>query len=122
MLCLIALPAFAQDKADWAFYGSVRMWTSWEDWDSNAPTRTDFGAPGTKRSGSYSVGTSKFDDSDLWWGMQYNARIGANVKWGNVGGRFEYGHLNSEGSGTGADTAHVRLLYGDWISGPASSA
>jgi len=117
MLCLIALPAFAQDKADWAFYGSVRMWTSWEDWDQDAPN-VNFGAPGPKRSGSYAVGTSKFDDSDLWWGMQYNARIGANVKWGNVGGRFEYGHLNTEGSGTGADTAHVRLLYGDWNFGP----
>jgi len=117
MLCLMALPAFAQDKADWAFYGSVRMWTSWEDWDQDAPN-VNFGAPGTKRSGSYAVGTSKFDDSDLWWGMQYNARIGANVKWGNVGGRFEYGHLNTEGSGTGADTAHVRLLYGDWNFGP----
>lgn len=117
MLCLIALPAIAQDKADWAFYGSVRMWTSWEDWDESAPN-VNFGAPGTKRSGSYSVGTSDFGDSDLWWGMQYNARIGANVKWGNVGGRFEYGHLNTEGSSTGADTAHVRLLYGDWNFGP----
>lgn len=118
MLCLMALPAFAQDKADWAFYGSVRMWTSWEDWDANAPTQTNFGAPGTKRSGNYAVGTSNFDDSDLWWGMQYNARIGANVKWGNVAGRFEYGHLNVEGSPTGGDTAHVRLLYGDWNFGP----
>ena len=118
MLCLIALPAFAQDKADWVFYGSVRMWTSWEDWDQNAPSAVNFGSPSTKRSGSWSSGTNKFDDSDLWWGMQYNARIGANVKWGNVGGRFEYGHLNSEGSGTGNDTAHVRLLYGDWNFGP----
>jgi len=118
MLCLIALPAFAQDKADWAFYGSVRMWTSWEDWDKNAPTATNFGAPGTKRSGSYTAGGQNFDDSDLWWGEQYNARIGASVKWGNVGGRFEYGNAGAEGSGTGADTVHIRLLYGDWNFGP----
>lgn len=123
MLCLIALPAFAQDKADWAFYGSVRFWTSWEDWDKNALTGINYGAPTPKRSGSYIStigGSTRYDDADLWWGMQYNARIGANVKWGNIGGRFEYGHLNTEGSSTGADTAHVRLLYGTWNFGPGT--
>jgi hypothetical protein len=118
LLCVFALPAFAQDKADWAFYGSIRFWTEWESWDKEAPTSLDFGSPSTKRSGNYVSGTNRFDDSDLWWGMQYNARIGANVKWGNVSGRVEWGHQSVEGSATNADTAHVRLLYADWNFGP----
>ena len=27
VMIFAALPALAQDKADWAFYGSVRIWT-----------------------------------------------------------------------------------------------
>ena len=115
LLCVFALPAFAQDKADWSFYGSIRLWTAWESYDKEAPA-INFGAPNTFRNQPHwptgsAVG---FDDSDLWFGMQYNARIGANVKWGDVGGRFEFGNLAQEGSGTGADSEHVRLLYGTW--------
>jgi len=128
VMAFAALPAFAQDKADWAFYGSVRMWTAWEAVDSDTPpqlsnsgffpvastaavARTIPGAQNSKASVVGSPGldrpaitpTSAMDDSELSWLLQGNSRIGANVKWGNVGGRFEYG------SGP-----NLRLLYGTW--------
>jgi hypothetical protein len=46
---------------------------------------------------------TNWNDSDLSWDLQGNSRIGANVKAGDIGGRFEYG--------TGVNT---RLLYGTW--------
>ena len=113
----LALPATAQDKADWSFYGSVRMWTAWESVDSDTPPQlSSSGAAGnffqvgvTKaRAQQFSDGTTSGDD-DVAWLLQGNSRIGANVKWGNVGGRFEYG------SGP-----NLRLLYGDWNFGPGT--
>jgi len=77
------VPAMA---ADWGFYGSARMGTFME-------------------SDSKEVGTTGYDDDDLGWGLQSNARIGANVKAGDIGGRFEYGHTT---------TVNLRLLYGTW--------
>ena len=43
VMAFAALPAFAQDKADWAFYGSVRMWTAWESVDDNTPPQLSNG-------------------------------------------------------------------------------
>jgi hypothetical protein len=74
------VPAMA---ADWSFYGSSRLSTFWADVDPDAP-------------GAQS-------DKDLTWDLQGNSRIGANVKAGDIGGRFEYG--------TGIN---LRLLYGTW--------
>jgi hypothetical protein len=111
-----ALPAFAQDKADWAFYGSVRMWTAWEKVDSDTPPQlSSQGAPGsffqvaTTKAKAYTIGGDLNGDGDLAWLLQGNSRIGANVKWGNVGGAFEYG------SGP-----NLRLLYGTWNFGPGT--
>ena len=39
VMAFAALPAFAQDKADWSFYGSVRMWTAWESVDDDTPNQ-----------------------------------------------------------------------------------
>jgi len=72
-----ALPAAA---ADWGFYGSSRMTTFYTSQDEDAG-----------------------DDAGLTWAQQGNSRIGANVKGGDITGRFEYG--------TGVNT---RLLYADW--------
>jgi len=72
------VPAMA---ADWGFYGSSRMTTFFSDVEPEG-------------------GTS---DTDLAWDLQSNSRIGANVKAGDIGGRFEYG------SGP-----NLRLLYGTW--------
>lgn len=94
------LPALAQDKAEWGFYGSARMWTAWEMKDKK--TVAAAGLLGTP-------GLAGFDDDDLNWDIQSNSRIGANVKFGNVGGRFEYG--------TGIN---LRLLYGTWNFGPGT--
>ena len=75
------VPAMA---ADWSFYGSARM-STFMDSDSEEVTGTNW------------------DDDDLTWALQGNSRIGANVKAGAIGGRFEYG--------TGVN---LRLLYGTW--------
>jgi hypothetical protein len=74
-------------SADWSFYGSSRMTTFYYDVD---PPQGD-------------------DDTDLTWDLQGNSRIGANVKAGDVSGRFEYG--------TGIN---LRLLYGTWNFGGGS--
>ena len=105
-----ALPAFAQEKADWSFYGSVRMWTAWEQVQSDTPPQLSsqgatgsFFAVGTSKSKAYTIGTDQYSDGNLAWLLQSNSRIGANVKWGNIGGAFEYG-----------STPYLRLLYGTW--------
>jgi hypothetical protein len=57
--------------ADWAFYGSARVATFWENQDvDNNPTA---------------------EDEDLLWFIQGNSRIGAKVKHDTVAGHFEYG-------------------------------
>ena len=116
VMIFAALPAFAQDKADWAFYGSVRMWTAWESVDNNTPPQlSSQGTPGsffqnaTSKARAFSIGTTTYDDADLAWLLQGNSRIGARVKWGNVGGAFEYG------SGP-----NLRLLFGTWNFGPGT--
>jgi hypothetical protein len=94
------MPVMAQDKAEWGFYGSARMWTAWEMDDKDTPAGL-IGSPGI-------LG---FDDDDLNWGLQSNSRIGATVKFGDVGGRFEYGHTG---------TVNTRLIYGTWNFGPGT--
>lgn len=79
------VPAMA---ADWSFYGSSRVYTGWMD-DSKEVA----GLGG------------EVDDADLSWNQQTNARIGANVKAGALGGNFEYGH---------SSTVNLRKLFGTW--------
>jgi len=123
VMILAALPAFAQDKADWAFYGSVRMWTAWESVDSDTPPQLastgaagSFFAVGTTRARAFSYGGENNGDDELAWMLQTNSRVGANVKWGNIGGRFELGMGNTEGSAV----VSLRLLYGTWNFGPGT--
>jgi hypothetical protein len=71
--------------ADWNFYGSARFATFSNDVDPQT------------------AGVES--DADTDWSLQGNARIGANVSAGDVGGRFEYGY--------GA-TPTLRILYGSW--------
>jgi len=77
------VPAMA---ADWGFYGSARM--------------TTFNNDVTP------AGVNPQSDEDLIWDMQGNSRIGANVKAGAIGGKFEYG--------TGGGNANIRQLFGTW--------
>ncbi len=67
--------------ADWDLYGSARVNTWWTDYSE------DLG-----------------DDTQLNHNLQGNARIGAFVDAGAIGGRFEYGH--------GGGNTGLRLLYG----------
>lgn len=69
--------------ADWNFYGSARFATFSNDVDTKV------------------VGVES--DTDTQWALQGNARIGATVSAGDVGGGFEYG------SGP-----NLRKLYGTW--------
>lgn len=75
------VPAMA---ADWGFYGSARMSTFM---DTNSEELT----------------TTGDSESDLTWNIQGNSRLGANVKAGDIGGKFEYG--------TGVN---LRQLFGTW--------
>jgi len=109
VMAFAALPAFAQDKADWSFYGSVRMWTAWESVDDDTPNQLSNSgffpvAATSAKSINYSVDGNQGDDEFAYL-LQSNSRIGARVKWGNIGGAFEYGH---------STTANLRLLYGTW--------
>jgi hypothetical protein len=70
--------------ADWNFYGSARFDTFSHD-------------------NSKEVTGTGYSDADTQWTTASNARIGANVSAGDVGGRFEYG-----------PTPNLRLLYGTW--------
>jgi len=122
VMIFAALPAFAQDKADWAFYGSARMWTAWEKVDDNTPPQlASGGASGSffpvavTHSRAYTIGTNANSDSELAWLLQSNSRFGANVKWGNVGGGMELGVGGVNLSSNAQDnTVYLRLLYGTW--------
>ena len=81
LIVAFTVPAMA---ADWGFYGSSRM-TTFNTTLSKEVTGTDF------------------DDADWAWTQQSNSRIGANVKAGAIGGKFEYG--------TGIN---LRQLFGTW--------
>jgi hypothetical protein len=74
------VPAMA---ADWGFYGSARM--------------------GTFQNDVTPAGLNPQSDDDLTWDLQGNSRIGADVKAGAIGGKFEYG--------TGIN---LRQLFGTW--------
>jgi len=119
-MVIMAMPAFAQDKADWAFYGQARMWTSWESADEEtAIAAPNFaGLSAGSRSRGWNAGGVLQDDSDLDWKLQTNSRLGANVKWGNVGGQVEFGNA---GGDPGTDFgATWRLMYGTWNFGPGT--
>ena len=86
--------------ADWNFYGSSRVATFWTTTDDESVNNTLPISP-------TAPATSPFkridDDTDVTWALQGNARIGATVSNGDVGGGFEYG------SGP-----NLRKLYGTW--------
>jgi hypothetical protein len=120
VMAFAALPAFAQDKADWSFYGSVRMWTAWESVKAEtpailsgtgaAPFLGQYAYQGFANAQRWINADGNYEgDAGLAWELQGNSRIGANVKWGNVSGAFEY-----------SSTPGLRLLYGTWNFGPGS--
>ena len=77
-----AVPA---EAVEWKLYGSARVRTWYYDhhYEDSEPAFT----------------------SQTIWGLQGNSRIGATVKSGDFGGRFEYG---------GSSNIRLRLLYGTW--------
>jgi hypothetical protein len=86
--------------AEWNFYGSSRMTTVYYDKSKEV------------------VGTN-FDDQDMTWTSQTNARIGSKVKASDaVSGRFEMGMSNNNKAG--GDTVWLRLMYGEYNFGSGS--
>jgi hypothetical protein len=106
------LPAMAQSQ--WSFYGSARMWTSYEKVSKEVPvflssTVSEFVSGTGTRATAWGGGTSGIslqDDAEIDWKLQTNSRVGALVKWGDISGAFEYG--------TSGGNANIRLLYGKW--------
>lgn len=76
--------------ADWNFYGHARFATFSVNNDEDSINKNG-ALPASE------------DETDTQWALQGNARIGATVKAGDVGGGFEYG------SGP-----NLRKLYGTW--------
>ncbi|MCF8052188.1 MAG: hypothetical protein K9L59_13180 [Desulfobacterales bacterium] len=87
---LVAGFAVTATAADWNFYGHARMATFSVDKDKDSVNKNP----------NLPAGDS---EADTMWTLQGNARIGATVKAGDVGGGFEYG------SGP-----NLRKLYGTW--------
>ncbi len=86
----MAMPAMAQDKAEWSFYGSARVKTFSYDDD--------------KMSGlAPNPGVNGFDDRDTVWSMQGTSRFGANVSAGDISGRVEI-----------RETDEFRVMWGEW--------
>jgi hypothetical protein len=79
----------------WSFYGSARFATFYETSDDEF--NDSYGM--TDLSGA--------DSKTTRWGMAGNSRIGAKVKKGDFGGRFELGLKENQGVGT-------RLMYGTY--------
>jgi len=110
ILAVIAMVgAFAATSmaAEWSFYGSARMNTTYYD-------------------KSKEVAGGDFDDQDMTWALQTNTRIGAKVKASDaVSGRFEFAVSPVDGVSatpgatdkTGVDT---RLMYGEYNFGSGS--
>lgn len=118
-----ALPAFAQDKAEWNWYGSVRMWTAWE----NTSEETRLAAAlnnGSKARGWNALtapGVFEAQDDDVVdWQLQTNSRIGTNVKWGSVGGTVEFGQDGTAWNGSNDTRASIRLMSATWNFGPGT--
>ncbi len=93
--------------ADWNFYGSARVNTSYSKIDKSPFTST----PGVLGLGA--LANTNPDTDNFVQNLQGNARIGAKVKVSDtLNGRFEYGAQSGN--------ANLRLLYGDWNFGAGS--
>jgi hypothetical protein len=113
-----ALPAAAQDKAEWSWYGQARMWTAWEKVDEETIVG---GAAGSKaRAWNPGFGLPTQDDKTIDWQLQTNARLGVNVKWGNVGGTVEFGNGGTPVNGSADVAATFRQFFGTWNFGPGT--
>lgn len=83
--------------AEWDLYGSARVATFWTDYDADYPA-------GVGYFGDFA------DTTQLNHNLQGNARIGATVQNGPIGGAFEYG--------ASGGNANIRLLYATFDIGP----
>lgn len=95
--------AFA--AAEWNFYGSARVNTTYTEFDNDSFSNISQGSALGFPSG--------FDTENYEQRLYGNARIGAKVKVNDeITGRFEYGALGSN--------ANIRILWGEWNFGAGS--
>jgi len=81
-----------KSSAEWSFYGNARMATYF--WDVEPE-----GVEG---------------DTDLQWDLQGNSRLGANAKFGSIGGNVELGLYPQSGRKGNSEYVRVRRIYGTW--------
>jgi len=121
--CFAALPALAQDKAEWSWYGQVRMWTAWESVSEETVKASGLNN-GSKAKGWNALvapGVIEAQDDDvLDWQLQTNSRIGVNAKWGSVGGTVEFGQDGTAWNGSKDTRASIRLMSATWNFGPGT--
>jgi hypothetical protein len=103
------LPAMAQES-QWTWYGVAKLYTGYEKVSKEVPgylsTKT-----GTEAA-AWTAGTSGLqDDSALSWKTPTTALVGANVKAGDITGKFEVANAKD---GYGDNNAFIRQLWGKW--------
>jgi hypothetical protein len=100
------LPAMAESQ--WAWYGSVKLWTDYERVSKEVPPALS-GASGSEAA-AWDAGTSGMqDDTTLTWKMPTTALVGANVAAGDITGKFEVGL-----SSNGYNPVNLRQFWGKW--------
>ncbi len=110
VVAVVAMFAGSAIAADWNFYGSARVNTTYTKFD-NSP----FATPAAVAAGGSSAvfGNSGDDTSNYEQKLYGNARIGANVKVSDeLTGKFEFGALGGN--------ANIRILWGEWNFGAGS--
>jgi hypothetical protein len=101
------VPAMAQES-QWSWYGSVKLWTDWERVSKDVPgylsTKTGSGAA------AWTAGTSgPQDDSEVTWKMPTTAIVGANVKFGDITGKWE-----AANAANGYAAINLRQFWAKW--------
>lgn len=119
-MVFVALPAFAQDKPEYSFYGFARMFTSFESANSDTAHRSALPA-GTTAKGWGLAGNLQ-DDKDLVWTLQSTTQVGMRAKWGDIGGHVQFREsLGVAGQTAPSDYATTTaIFYGTWNFGPGT--
>jgi len=126
--CLAALPALAQEKPEYSFYGLARMFTSYESANDDTANRNaaapimggTAGLPGTTANGFGAATIENQDDKDLYWGLQGTTQVGMRVKWAEFTGHVQ---LRESVSGDPGDYgATMAIFIGTWDFGAGTLA
>jgi hypothetical protein len=107
VLFAFTVPAMAQES-QWSWYGSVKLWTDYEKVSKEVPAYLS-GLTGSGAA-AWTAGTSgPQDDAELTWKMPTTAIAGANVKFGDITGKFEVAN-----AAQGYAAVNLRQFWGKW--------